>query len=316
MEAKWRWLALAALAPIAWGATYVVTRATLPADAPLYGALLRALPAGLLLLLIVRRLPSGSWWWKSFVLGALNIGAFFVLVYVTAQLLPSGTATTVMSLGAVVMAVLGWLLLGERPAVAVFIGAAIGIVGVGIMVAGGTGPLHPGGVAASLAAMVSSSLGFVLTKRWSTGERVLDVTAWQVLAGALLLAPVAALVEGAPPALDATALGGVAFVSIVATAGAYVVWFSALARLPASSIGIVGLVNPLTGVLLGAVVGGEPLGLPQLAGVGLVVAGMLVARRNRTLRQGCTPPSGPSEHPVALLSSTPSPRRTRPEGSP
>src|SRR5690348_15660987 len=56
MEAisRLRWVAVTAVAPVAWGSTYVVTRAVLPPE-PLWGAVLRALPAGLLLLLVARR---------------------------------------------------------------------------------------------------------------------------------------------------------------------------------------------------------------------------------------------------------------------
>ena len=43
MEAKWRWMLVTALAPIAWGSTYVVTRAVLP-DVPLWGAVLLTFP--------------------------------------------------------------------------------------------------------------------------------------------------------------------------------------------------------------------------------------------------------------------------------
>jgi len=82
-------LAVTAVAPIAWGANYVVTRQLLPVDAPLWGSAFRALPAGLLLLAVARSLPRGVWWWRSAVLGTLNVGAFFLLVYVAAQLLPS-----------------------------------------------------------------------------------------------------------------------------------------------------------------------------------------------------------------------------------
>jgi len=49
----------------------------LPEDRPLLAATLRALPAGVLLLIIGRQLPRNDWWWKSWVLGVLNIGAFF-----------------------------------------------------------------------------------------------------------------------------------------------------------------------------------------------------------------------------------------------
>ncbi len=59
-------------APAIWGSTYIVTTQLLPPGMPLTVAALRALPAGLLLLVIVRRLPQGEWWWKSLLLGALN----------------------------------------------------------------------------------------------------------------------------------------------------------------------------------------------------------------------------------------------------
>ena len=54
-------LLLTALAPMIWGSTYLVTTLWLPPDRPLTVALIRALPAGLLLLAVVRRLPFRAW---------------------------------------------------------------------------------------------------------------------------------------------------------------------------------------------------------------------------------------------------------------
>jgi probable blue pigment (indigoidine) exporter len=89
MEGNIRWVVLTAFAPVAWGTNYFVTHEFLPADRPLYGAALRALPAGLVLLALRRRLPRGAWWWRSAVLGLLNMSVFFVLVYAASQLLPA-----------------------------------------------------------------------------------------------------------------------------------------------------------------------------------------------------------------------------------
>lgn len=85
-------VALTALAPISWGSTYAVATELLPPDRPLFTGVMRALPAGLLLTLLSRRLPKGEWWWKSAVLGALNIGAFFPLLFLAAYRLPGGVA--------------------------------------------------------------------------------------------------------------------------------------------------------------------------------------------------------------------------------
>ena len=66
---------LTAVAPAAWGTTYIVTEKFLPPDRPLFAALVRALPIGLVLLAWRRQLPRGDWWWKATVLGLFNIGA-------------------------------------------------------------------------------------------------------------------------------------------------------------------------------------------------------------------------------------------------
>lgn len=92
-------IALTALAPMSWGSTYAVTTEFLPPDRPLFTGLMRALPAGLLLLALARTLPRGAWWWKSLVLGALNIGAFFPLLFLSAYRLPGGMAAVVGSIG-------------------------------------------------------------------------------------------------------------------------------------------------------------------------------------------------------------------------
>ncbi|PXA70374.1 DMT family transporter [Cryobacterium arcticum] len=279
MEASVKWVLVTAIAPIAWGSTYFVTREFLPPDYPLYGAVFRALPAGLLLLLLARARPRGSWWWKAAVLGTLNVGLFFVLLYLAAQLLPSSLASTVMAVSPVVLILLAWLLLGERPRPHAIIGATVGITGVGLMLLTGAGPVNPLGVLASVAAMLSSAVGFVLTKRWAPSGSVLALTSWQLIAGGLLVLPVAVAHEGAPPALTGTELAGFGYVSLVATAVAFTAWFAGLQHLPAATVGLTGLLNPVAGVLLGVVVAGEGLGARQLAGLSLVLVGMVVGQR-------------------------------------
>ncbi|WP_348787431.1 EamA family transporter [Leifsonia sp. NPDC080035] len=275
MEAKWRWMAVTALAPIAWGSTYVVTRAVLP-DEPLWGAVLRALPAGLLLLALARRLPKGAWWWRAALLGVLNTGGFFVLVYAVAQRLPSGIAATVMAASPLAMMGFGWLLLGRRPRALALAGGLVGAAGVAVMLLGGQA-VDPLGVVAALAAMTLSAIGYVLATRWSDVD-VLTSTSWQLVAGGLLVLPAALIVEGPPPALDGPALAGFAYVSLLATAVAFLAWFSGLRRLGPATAGLIGLLNPVTGVVLGALVAGESLTLRQLLGLAIVLAGIAVGQ--------------------------------------
>lgn len=85
-------LAITATAPLIWGSSYIVTTQFLPNLDPITISVLRALPAGLLLLCIVRQLPSGHWIWKMFILGALNFSFFWVLLFFAAYRLPGGVA--------------------------------------------------------------------------------------------------------------------------------------------------------------------------------------------------------------------------------
>ncbi|WP_459799686.1 EamA family transporter [Herbidospora sp. RD11066] len=278
MEATWRWVPITAIAPIAWGTTYYVTHEFLPADHPLYGAVFRALPAGLLLLLLKRTLPRGSWWWRSLVLGTLNMSVFFALIYLAAQLLPSSVASTIMATSPMVMMLLAWGLVSERPAVTHLLGAGVGVAGVALTVFTGAETVNGWGVLASVAAMVLSSVGFILAKRWGGGVDVLASTSWQLTFGGLLLLPVAIIVEGAPPVVDAPAIGAYAYVSVIATAVAFTAWFTGLRHLPAGTVGLIGLLNPVTGVVVGTLVAAETLTAIQFAGLALTFAGILLGR--------------------------------------
>ena len=278
MEGSLRWTAVTAVAPVTWGATYFVTREFLPVSVPLWGGVLRALPAGLVLLAMRRRRPHGSWWWKSLVLGALNMGAFFALVYVAAQLLPTSIASTVMATSSIVIMLMAWLVLAERPRLLAVLGAGVGIVGVCVMLLTGGGAVSPVGVLASVSAMAMSSVGYVLAKKWSADIDVLSLTSWQLIGGGVVLLPLAVAAEGGPPALDARAVVGFAFVSIVATALAFVCWFSGLRHLNAGTVGLVGLLNPVTGVLLGSLAAGDAVTSRQSVGLALVLVGVLIGQ--------------------------------------
>ena len=113
-----------------WGSTYAVTQLWLPPDRPFFAAAARVLPAGLLLLLWVRRLPQGRWWGRALVLGALNHGLFFGLLYVAAFRLPSGLASTLTALSPLVVMGMAFLVLGERQPRVTLVAGVVGVSGV------------------------------------------------------------------------------------------------------------------------------------------------------------------------------------------
>lgn len=273
-----RWILLTALGSILMGTAYIVTHEFLPIENPLYGALFRAAPAAVLLLIITRKLPRGDWWWKSFVLGALNFSGFFVCIYLASSLLPSSVAATVVGAAPVVIILMAWLVIREKPRALSLVGGVMATLGVVVVFYGDFGGTNIPGVLAAAGAILSSTFGILLTKRWKPQTDVISATSWQLMAGAIVLAPFAIIIEGAPPTLSMTETIAFGYISLVATGIAFCLWFGALRHVRAGTVALLGMLSPLTGVVTGLVFGGDPFGMQQALGIGLVFLGILVGQ--------------------------------------
>ncbi|MDA3629661.1 EamA family transporter [Saccharopolyspora sp. WRP15-2] len=281
---------LTAFAPAVWGTTYVVTTELLPVGHPLFAGLMRALPAGLIALAMTRVLPRGAWWGKAALLGVLNIGLFFPLLFLAAERLPGGVAATLGAAQPLVVAVLAVLVLREAPSPRRFGWGVVGVVGVGLVVLGPSAGFDVVGLLAGLGGAAAMGLGVTLTKRWGRPSEVGPVAfaGWQLTAGGLFLVPVTFAFEGAPPAIDAPAALGYLWLGVIGGLLAYVLWFRGIGLLPVTSAAPLGLISPLVAALLGVVVLGQMLGPVQLFGFALsliaIVASQLPARTPRLER--------------------------------
>lgn len=289
LSKHWIVLLITALAPVLWGSTYLTTTMFLPEGRPLLAATLRALPAGLLLLFIGRELPRGEWWWKSWVLGILNIGAFFALLFVAAYRLPGGVAAVVGGVQPLIVALFASRMLQERLTLRITISGVLGVFGVMLVALQSQARLDLTGVLAAVGGATSMALGIVLSKKWGQPAPALTVTAWQLIAGGLALFVMMLLFEGLPAeALSPVNVSGYAYLSLFGTAFAYVVWFRGIGRLPASTVAFLGLLSPVVALLLGSLFAGETLTALQVLGVSLVlgsVAAVILAKRTRSPRR-------------------------------
>lgn len=266
--------ALTALAPMVWGTTYVVTTELLPPGNPMSAGLLRALPAGLIALVITRTLPNGTWWAKAAVLGVLNIGMFFPLLFVAAESLPGGVAATLAAAQPLIVAVLAVTVLGEHPSAWRFGWGVVGVLGVGLVVIGPDAAFDVPGILAGLVGAASMALGVTLTKRWGRPAEASPTAfaGWQLTAGGLFLLPVTFLFEGPPPAIDGTAALGYLWLGLVGGLAAYVLWFRGITTLPVTSVALLGLLSPMAAALLGVLLLDQMLGPIQLLGFALSLA--------------------------------------------
>ena len=270
---------LTALAPIFWGTTYVIATELLPENRPLLVAAVRALPIGLILVLGYRVFPKGVWWWRSLVLGTLNIGLFFALLFIAAFRLSGGIVATVGAIQPLLVILFSWLLLGQRPLPLVVLVAGMGIAGVGLLVLDPAARLDALGVVASIGATLAMASGVVLTKYWGRPVPLIVFTGWQLTAGGLILAPLALFFEGKPPSLTMTNAFGFTWLALVNTGLAYTLWFRGIEQLKAWQVSFLGLLSPVVAVFAGFLILGQTLSLVQVAGAVLIFFSLVIVQR-------------------------------------
>lgn len=274
-------VAMTGLAPAVWGSTYYVTTQFLPQGYPMHVAMLRALPAGLLLLLLVRRLPTGIWWGRTFILAALNFAFFWVMLFVAAYRLPGGVAATVGAVQPLIVIALSRIYLGRPIRALTVMAGVVGIVGVAFLVMTPQAALDPVGVAAAFAGAVSMAFGTVLARKWQPPVSSLTFTAWQLAAGGLMLVPVALFFEPALPPLTSVNLLGLAYLGLFGAALTYLLWFRGLARIEPSVAASLGFLSPVTATLLGWLALGQNLSPAQIAGFVMVLSSVWLSQKSQ-----------------------------------
>ena len=293
-------LCLTALAPIIWGSSYIVTTEMLPDGFPLTVALLRALPAGLILLLVVRQLPPAGWRTRVFILGALNFAVFWSMLFVAAYRLPGGVAATLGAIQPLLVLFLARVALGSGITILGVIAAISGLIGVAMLVLGPTSSLDPIGIAAALFGAASMAAGTVMTRKWQPPVSPLTFTAWQLTAGGLLLIPVALIIEPGFPMPTPVNLAGLVWLGLIGAALTYFLWFRGIARLGPTTVTSFGFLSPTSAVLLGWVILGEALSPLQMTGVIVVLVSIWLGQR------AARPAPAPIESPIT----EPAPRTT------
>lgn len=278
MNNTWLNVLMTALAPAIWGSTYIVTTELLPPDRPFTAALLRALPAGLLLVLYSRYWPARRDWPRLLVLAALNIGFFQALLFVAAYRLPGGLAAVVGAIQPLLMMGLVWSLDHQRPASAAVVASVVGIAGMAALL------LAPGarwdliGIVAAFVGTACMASGTYLTRRWQLSPPLLAFTGWQLLLGGLLLLPLAYWIDPPLPTLSPQHWLGYAYLSVFGALLAYGLWFRGIARLAPVAVSSLGLLSPLVAVLLGWLLLDQRLTGTALLGLVAVLGSILTVQ--------------------------------------
>lgn len=279
MPPAFRLFATTALAPLIWGSTYLVTSEFLPPGRPLHAAMLRCLPAGLVLLLWVRQWPQKGEWGRLALLSLLNIGVFQALLFIAAYRLPGGVAAILTATQTLMVLALGWLITRQRQPAAAWGWALAGVAGIALLLNTTAARLDGLGIAAALASAAAAAGGVFFAKHWPTRLSLLAFTGWQLLLGGLFLLPLALFLEDPLPPLNARQLGGYLYLCLAGSGLAYVLFFRGIRHLPPASVTSLGLLSPVCAFVLGWLFLGQSLGPAALAGFALTLISIIGVQR-------------------------------------
>lgn len=242
---------MTAIAPTLWGTTYFVTTELLPPDRPFIAACLRLLPAGIILVFISWHIPKRNEWSRIFILAILNFAIFHVLLFTAAYRLPGGLAAVVGAVQPLIMMCLIWMVDGYKPVRTALVASIIAVLGMAALLLSPDSTWDLLGVLAAAVGALLMTCGIFLARRWRTDMPLLAFTGWQLLIAGLLLVPLALLID--PPLLNITTNNvlGYGYLSLFGTTLAYVLWFNGLAKLSPVAISSMGLLSPISAVIIG-----------------------------------------------------------------
>ncbi len=278
-----------AITSVGWGFNWPVTKYLLSELPPLtlrgvtgvIGALLLAVFA------VMRRqslsVPADQWP-RLIPAAILNVTGWMVLMGLALLWLPASEAALIAYTMPVWASLIAWPVLGERPTLVRTISLVMAFAGLASIMGGNglTASVEKlPGILMALGGAFGFALGTVLAKKLPIKLPPVTAAAWQIGIGCFPVAVVGLLVE-TTHLEKVTELGWflLFYSTVIQFCIAYVSWFAALARLPASVAAIGTMAVPVIGVVASAIALHEPLGPGQIAALILTLAAVVLATRS------------------------------------
>jgi drug/metabolite transporter (DMT)-like permease len=275
---------------LVWGSTYLAIRYAVETIPPLLVAGTRHLVAGSVLYLWVRargERPTAREWRSALILGALYFLVSHGGLHWAETVVPSGLAAVLIAIEPVFIALLTPVLLGGRlPGGRTWVGFALGVAGVALLVQGNGAAARPGYVLGALVILLSAfswAVGVVYSRRAALPRSPVLTSAMAMVSGAVLLW-LAGMAAGEHRDLQLSQVAPRSALSLL-----YLIVFGSLVAFTAYNwlldhvsptlIATHTYTNPVVAVLLGWGLAGETLsGRILLSGM-LILGAILLVRR-------------------------------------
>lgn len=278
---------LAILFSLLWASAFIAVKSGLASSTPFFLMGSRFMMAGVALLafaVFVQRasLPgSGREWAKLTVIGLLNNAAYLGIAAISLQSISGGMGAVLASTSPLMLAVAATFVLKEKLGFGKVFGLALAFSSVAAIMASRTeAGESPGAMALLFFANAFLVAGTILFKRWSPEGSITVVNGVQLLAAGLVLLPLALLVEPLGSIVwDANLFLSIGYLTFAVSCGAMAVWFFLLRNGDASRAGSFFFLNPIFGLILGAVLLGESFYATDIIGIIGVAAGIYLVQR-------------------------------------
>ncbi|WP_290815047.1 DMT family transporter [Halovivax sp.] len=295
---RYRTLGLFLALAIVWGSAFVAIDAGLEHLPPVLFAAVRYDVAGIIMLayaayVVDDPIPRGRSQWAVVAVGAgLLIAAYHAFLFVGQQHTTAAAAAVLVSLSPVLTTGFARALVPQDALSPIgLLGVGVGLLGVAVMARPDPTNLLATDTVANLlvfSAAASFALGSVLTRRIDADFPIETMEAWSMLGGALLL-HLMSLWLAEPIDLGAwthpEALGAVAYLSLVASAFGFLLYFDLLERLGAVEINMVSYVAPIVAAIVGWLYLGQVVDAATVAGFGCIVLGFALVKRRALGRE-------------------------------
>lgn len=223
--------------------------------------------------------------WPRLMLAALlNVTGWMVLMGLALLWLPASEAALIAYTMPVWASLLAWPVLGERPTLMRTVSLVMAFAGLAAIM-GGNGVTASAaklpGILMALCGSIGFALGTVLSKKLPLDMRPIPAAAWQIGLGCFPVAIVGLAIETTDLA-RVSQIGWwlLVYSTLIQFCIAYVSWFAALARLPASVAAIGTMAVPVIGVVASAIALHEPLGPIQIVALLFTLSGVVLATRS------------------------------------
>ena len=282
-------LAAALIAVVLWGASPVAAKIAVSSLSPMMVAILRTVIGGLvalpLAMLLRIPLPADRAQRRLLVLsGFCGFVAFPVLFTLGILHTSANHASMILAGLPVFTGLIAMTWDRKRPAVAWWIGCTIAMAGEALLIFGhgldGATGASIGGDLLVLASNVFASLGYVAGGRLERGGySAMGTTFYGVGLYALVLWPLLFIVEpGTAPLTVPTGIWlSIAYLAVGVTIVGYVLWYWALGQGGIARIALLQFLQPVSGVILAAILLGEEFGAIFITASGVILFGVWYA---------------------------------------